>query len=95
MDSKFKVGDKVKIVKYGAIILCASGIGTYDKFPLIRILDNDIEARDILPELIGKKAVISEVSLYLGTHCSYALNGVSKTTWYLEEQLELIEENGP
>lgn len=66
----------MRIVNYGHRVLLRKGL--------------EVDWFDLSPELIGKEGVVSEVSEMQGVSV-YALTGLSKTAWYLENQLELIQ----
>jgi hypothetical protein len=76
---KFKVGDKVKVVKYGHIIHhYKSETGNW-------------AAEDISPDIVGKEGVVREVSNSQPGWVTYALDGIpEKTAWYNQNQLELV-----
>lgn len=91
--SLYKEGDKVKIIKYGHLIWFFKNIDQpsfLSSAPVYSENDN-VKWIDISPEMIGKEAIIGEVTITQGIP-KYALLGVNKTAWYTEEQLELINE---
>lgn len=75
MDSKFNVNETVKVVNYGHLVWI------HEKGVAIE--------RDLLPELVGRIATIKEKLCTQGKW-KYALNGLTKTAWYDEKQLEKI-----
>ena len=104
--SKFKVGDRVRIVKYGHAIFQHKfqpdehsnmvPVEPMDKFPVIEE-DEKIWWRDMLPELVGKTGTIYNVTT-TQDNPDYAIeldkdDSVSgnKSAWYHESQLELIK----
>lgn len=87
--SKFKTGDHVKIVKYGALFWENKMVEQpKNNFPIISETPN-ICLKDMMPELVGQKAIVEKSTETQGK-ISYALRGVSKYAWYDEEQLELL-----
>jgi len=85
MESKFKVGDKCRIVKFGHLVwenknmpLHKSSLPTYAE-------DENTRWVDINPSYIGKEVVITEVGLDKKRYAT------SLFSWAKEEQLELIE----
>lgn len=85
----YGIGDKVKIVNYGSLLWEAKPCT-----PVFKVYKETEELywTDITPELVGKEALIKEVSMTQGIP-SYALSGVNKVAWYGEEQLEMINKN--
>jgi len=75
MDSKFNVGDKVRVVGYGHLIF---GFENGRK-----------TTTDICADLVGKEGTVKEVTETQGK-IKYALDGLSKTAWYDEKQLEKV-----
>lgn len=78
-----KVGDKVRVVKYGHILI----MGEYEQslgFPY---------KYDINPSIIGKEGVIVEIKTSKDLPTQYELSGIpEKVAWYNEDQLVLLEE---
>jgi hypothetical protein len=86
MDSKFKVGDKVTIIKYGSRYWSYERIDTafkilYDNVP------EGYKVYDINPELVGQTGIVDKVIDQQGSW-KYALTGPHKYAWYDEQQLE-------
>lgn len=95
-----KVGDKVRIIKYGSLMwinkqewknMLSAGIVT-DEIPKNCIGECvSIEAYmvDVYPELVGLEGTIDKIDIVQGKS-QFALKGVSKYAWYFKDQLELI-----
>jgi len=77
MSSKFKPGDKVKIINYGSVIWMNE--------------DGKFVFYDMTPELVRQTAIVNKVDLNQGKY-KYSLIGPNKTAWYNENQLELNKE---
>jgi len=76
---QYKIGDKVRVVNYGSLIL--------------HKVNGKFESIDLSPEIIGKEGVISK-ALVTQDVPSYAIDGIpGKHAWYDEEQLEMINPN--
>lgn len=84
MESKFKVGDKCRIVNFGHLVWENKSEPIKMNLPTYCESENTRWV-DLNPELIGKEVVILEVSND-GKRYSTSL-----FSWALEEQLELIE----
>ena len=83
--SKFEVGDKVKVVKYGALIQ-SKELSTYP----IYYQDKDIIWYDITSKIVGREGIVDKVSCN-EEHCQYGVAGIKeKHAWYSEDQLEKI-----
>jgi hypothetical protein len=84
MYNKFKLGDRVRVVNYGAKLLTSINLSKEnfgEKLKSPQIIDP-------MPYLIGKAGIIEQVSSTGG----YAIEGIpEKYAWYDEQQLELIE----
>lgn len=78
MVSKFKVGDSVRIIKYGHLFW------SYDNPESVIPTWYDMS-----PELIGQIGIVVKATRTQGI-CHYALKGPSKYAWYNEEQLEKV-----
>ena len=74
--SKFKTGDIVRIVNYG--------------HRYWEIIDGEVYIRDMRPDIVGQVAVVEKVTV-TQERPQYVLIGASKSAWYNEDQLELIE----
>lgn len=79
--TKFKVGDKVEIIKYGH---------------LVWVQERGVAGeKDLLPELIGKQGIIIKAnaidySSFKGRD-QYSIDGIpAKIAWYDNEQLKLV-----
>ncbi len=84
----FKVGDKVRIINYGAILWDRNPNLPYKQ---LSMFINNIYIYDIMPEIIGKQGVVDIVSVKQGI-VGYALNNIpEKYAWYYEDQLTLVE----
>lgn len=88
MDSKFKVGDEVVIVKFGHRFWSYEDQSSYAKL-LFKCDEEKYGVYDALPELVGQKGIIDGVNLCQGRY-SYSLTGPNKHAWYDEQQLEKI-----
>lgn len=94
-DPKFSIGDKVKIVKYGHVMKIEQGelhLSQHKEVPPVLLFDppfTDIKYYDTRPDLVGKHATVINTT-YGDQGWSYYLEGVTKTCWYSEDQLELI-----
>jgi hypothetical protein len=95
-DTKFKVGDRCKIVNYGHLIWShkevwkeayKAGFTTKDKPDNIIAEDENIWYHDIGTELLGKEVIIIKAHKTQGID-EYATNVVS---WLNNEQLELCQ----
>lgn len=89
----YGIGDKVKIVKYGHLILESKNVDHPKlSFPLIEE-DENMRWLDMSPDLVGQEGLVSEVSITQGIP-NYAIDGIKgKHAWYDEEQMEMIIEN--
>ena len=84
MKAKFTIGDKVRIVNYGAE-------GWSNKpFGLVMEEKDGMYHCDAMPELVGERGEITRVEKIQDLWFQYALKGPNKTAWYFEDQLELI-----
>ena len=87
--SKFKTGDKVKIVKYGGVIF----MNKQDPYiqanaPYENIIEETAGSMtvDPCPEMVGKVGIVEKVN---GDR--YSLTCIEgKLAWYNEEQFELV-----
>ena len=85
--SKFKVGDKVVIVKYRHPVWVNRDAGDKLSWPVIREDDNIIWY-DMISDIVGKVGVVIFVRESQG-QILYSVNGIpQKTSWYKEEQLD-------
>ena len=87
--SKFKKGDKVRVVKYGHPVWSYDNMETV--FPIIsENKEIGFKIYDMHSELVGQTGTVSKVTKIQGQF-EYSLEGIpSKTAWYDEEQLERI-----
>ena len=88
MDSKFKVGDEVTIIKYGSRYWSYDPIDVSFKV-LFHNKEEGYKVYDMSPDLVGKKGIIDQVIDQQGKW-KYALNGTNKYAWYDEKQLEKV-----
>lgn len=90
MITKFKEGDKVKIVKYGAPIWEHKNSGLNLPYPIIE--ENETTWwKDMLPQIVGRTGIIREATITQGIS-KYAIDGIpEKCSWYHDSQLELTE----
>lgn len=86
-----KVGDKVEIVNYGALMWQSKK--EYDKVPKDFYLETDyVYWIDHMPHLLGKQGVITQVIKTWNSTYKYSLSGVKgKSSWYNQEQLKFID----
>ena len=85
--SKFKVGDKVKVVNYGHLIWMSDEMANLMREPK-PIPSKGEYAYDLNPSVVGKGGVVKGVD---SKGYSYALDGIAgKTAWFEEDQLELV-----
>lgn len=97
-ETKFKIGDKVKVVNYGHLIWQNktnqdaerkfhkdNGI-PYQELPIVSD-DGKTQYLDLHSDLVGKEGVVADIS----SSGDYALSGLSKYAWYSEIQLELVK----
>jgi hypothetical protein len=90
MEAKYKIGDKVKVVNWGALYW-ANVDQLETGFPVIR-RSATVIWYDMLPEIVGKIGTIKEVSMTL-VQPKYSLDGIpGKVAWYDEAQLEKTED---
>ena len=85
---KFGIGDKVRIVNYGSIMVETTRNAPIKGWPIIKET-KDWRYVDFQPELVGKIGLIREA-----TQGQYALSGIKgKEAWYDQGQLEMISIN--
>jgi hypothetical protein len=94
--SKFHIGDKVKIVKYGAL----HWINKHDEYnklhpPTENIIweDENTWYCDMRPDLVGQIGIINAVpeSHISSSPYQYSIDKIG--AWYTDNQLELIARN--
>ena len=93
--TKFKLGDKVKVIKYGSLLwynklewklMLENKLTTSDKPNNILGEDDNFWFCDMQPNLVGQIGIVSKVD-----NNQYALEGIStKSAWYFGQQLELL-----
>jgi uncharacterized protein YcfL len=91
--NKYKIGDKVKIVKYGSLIWINRTASTEmeiykDKEDLSKEHPT-IKTIDEHPELIEQEGIIDSFQ-FVQNKYEYSLKDPWKHAWYDENQLELI-----
>jgi hypothetical protein len=90
MTPKFGIGDKVRVVNYGSIMIVHPNMQEYvpkSAKPL------GCWRYDTDSGLVGKEGIVCEVSTPQDRP-QYAIEGIpQKHAWYDEEQLELITKN--
>jgi hypothetical protein len=93
MQSKFNIGDKVRVIKYGHLSFMAKSLHVSQ--PIIKNMSDGYYLVDSAPELVGRVGIVSVVGHHLQNDgYEYTLNGIpQKHAWYNEEQLELINAN--
>jgi hypothetical protein len=85
MESKFKIGDKCVVVKYGCLVWERKSDMPYNnKFPIVK-QDETYRWIDVWPELVGLEVVITEYGLVSGTYSTNLFSWASNT------QLQLID----
>lgn len=89
-NQKYKVGDEVKIVKYGALIWENKNVKEpKSSLPLI-YEDENIRWLDLCPEVVGQTGIVVK-STMTQKKPLYAIDGIEgKGAWYCEEQMEKI-----
>jgi len=76
-DTKFKIGDRVMVIKYGHL-------GHISSFQSGSIVSS---AYDTIPSIVGKVGTISQATKAKGVD-KYAIDGIeAKYAWYDNEQL--------
>lgn len=88
--SKFKTGDKVRIIQYGHRIWFSHDMPKPGfKYPILGVSEH-FEVRDMSPELVGQEGIVEKSEVTQG-RIQYILQGIKgKSAWYDEKQLELI-----
>lgn len=88
---KYKIGDKVKIVKYGHLIWEHKNAEICLSFPVYKEFDN-YRILDMKQHLIGQIGIIDTINIVQGMP-QYALSGINgKHAWYNEKQLKLMKQ---
>lgn len=91
--NKYKIGDKVKIVKYGSLIwINRTAIIEMEIYKDKEDLSKEhptIKTIDEHPELIEQEGIIDSFQ-FVQNKYQYSLKGPWKHAWYDENQLELI-----
>lgn len=83
--SKYKVGDKVKIVNYGHLMWSHKKMS----FPVVSE-DGGIVWMDMSAELVGQEGVVNKITITQGNP-EYGIDGIKgKCAWYNENQLEKL-----
>lgn len=87
---KFRIGQRVKIIKYGHLMWgfgppkTNEGLSVYEREELITWYD-------LQPNLVGQHGIITDVQVVQNTS-SYSLGCIDgKSSWYNEGQLELTD----
>jgi hypothetical protein len=91
---KFKIGDAVKVVKYGHLIWEPKDWEKSDNYPIVS--EGDIwRCIDISPSEVGKLGIVNQVSMVQNIPTYSLSKPTGKLAWFDEGQLELIkkEEN--
>lgn len=90
---KYKVGDRVKIIKYGHLFWLNKSVTDISEETPVFFEDDDFLWFDMSPELVGKIGYVSEVTITQEIS-QYALDGIkSKSAWYDEGQLRKLKQN--
>ena len=95
--TKYKIGDKVRVVKYGHLMHMSKReyeVIFPDGFPDNIFMEDQVSVVvDWRPEVIGKEGVVQIVSD--GPNgIQYSLDGIpEKSAWYNHNQLELVKKN--
>jgi len=88
--TKFHLGDKVKVIKYGHPYWHHKSNMKTLSFPIIEETENLI-IYDISSDIVGQVGTVRDINSRYDGKNTYALDGIpDKTAWYYEEQLELI-----
>lgn len=82
--TKFKIGDMVKVVNYGHLILMSPEMLSQTSFPIIGGKWVDIDK-----DVVGQTGIVVEAQV-TQERSQYAVKGPSKHAWYDDGQLELI-----
>lgn len=90
-EPRYKIGDRVKIIKFGHPFWVTKE--ELKVFPTSRPPLYEDETRswfDMSPEIVGKKGVVSKVTVTQGVP-KYTIEGIKgKHAWYTENQMEKI-----
>ena len=91
MEPLFKKGDLVRIVNYGALYYESKLVPMDESicrvFPILTVKDG-FRVIDTLPGLVGKVGVVESIITNIAGKNIYSLEGLEKTSWYNEDQLE-------
>lgn len=88
LSSKINIGDKVRVVGAGGIVFTDTPMVS-TSFVYLGY-ENGFHWYDILPKIIGKEGVVTNVIESQG-RLMYSLSGIpEKVSWYSEFQLELV-----
>lgn len=85
---KFNIGDRVKIVKYGHLMVENKNTDCPLNFPIIYV-EGKYAYKDTDPLIVGQKGVVVERTKTQEVN-QYALHGPNKYAWYDEEQIERL-----
>lgn len=89
--TKFKVGDKVRVINYGSLIWQWGDTSEVEH--LIYKKEEDITWLDLDKSLIGQIGIISKADITQGID-KYSIEGIQgKIAWYDNGQLELLTED--
>lgn len=95
----FKLGDKVRIIKYGSLwkihkseyeFMC-NYFNEKPDYSDVYLTDDEVLWLDMHKSLVGKEGIITKITEPQPGLLQYAIEGISeKTAWYNHTQLELV-----
>lgn len=86
-----EVGDVVRIIKYGHVLLVSKDYKIPDHWPILKEEENGYLV-DVRSELIGQIGIV-DGKISTKECISYSLDGPNKHAWYSKDQLELVKTN--
>jgi hypothetical protein len=92
MESKFKIGDKVKVVNYGHLMWVNKKIGGKFNLPIVKETETYV-CYDTNKGIVGNSGIVKDVKETQGFF-NYSLSGIKgKSAWYTEDQIEIVSKN--
>jgi len=89
--SKFKIGDKVRIINYGHPIWENKKYPEYKPMSLPTISETEnVRWCDMRPDLVGREDIVDQVTNTQGRP-KYSL--LKNGAWFLDENLEMVNKN--
>lgn len=89
IETPFKKGDKVRVIKYGHLMYMSKRFDIPRAWPLV-FEDSGMRWYDMSPHLVGKEGVVETVQFIQGNY-SYSIDGIlEKRSWYNHDQLEIV-----